>query len=469
MRRLSALLNFSLLLTALTFPCSSFGVGIFHDLALEDWISYQEPLAFKNLVRNISAPGTAKGSVLASPSKNSPDYFFHWVRDAAVVMDEMVTRYETAIILKNKNRYLESLIDYIYFSKLNQQTPNLSGGLGEPKFNVDGTAFSESWGRPQDDGPAMRAATLIHLAKVWLKEGNEKLVAEKLYDGTANSIIKKDLEYVSHQWKNVSFELWEEVKGHHFHTRMVQYRAMIEGAELANLLSDFKAADWYLSQASEMEPELERHWSFTKRILVSTLDREDGLDYKYSELDSSVILGINQGHVENGFMSFSDDRVLATVNALEEAFYRLYSVNRNGAPGIAMGRYPEDRYDGFSSGASGNPWFLITSGFAEFYYRLARDLNHKHEIKISAVNKGFYRSLGIKRKSYDSYKKGSSEYIQLIEAIHAKGDSFLSRVKYHVDGTGSISEQINRDSGYMQGARDLTWSYAALLSAIRFR
>ena len=227
MRRLSALLNFSLLLTALTFPCSSFGVGIFHDLALEDWISYQEPLAFKNLVRNISAPGTAKGSVLASPSKNSPDYFFHWVRDAAVVMDEMVTRYETAIILKNKNRYLESLIDYIYFSKLNQQTPNLSGGLGEPKFNVDGTAFSESWGRPQDDGPAMRAATLIHLAKVWLKEGNEKLVAEKLYDGTANSIIKKDLEYVSHQWKNVSFELWEEVKGHHFHTRMVQYRAMI--------------------------------------------------------------------------------------------------------------------------------------------------------------------------------------------------------------------------------------------------
>ena len=36
-------------------------------------------------------------------------------------------------------------------------------------------------------------------------------------------------------------------------------------------------------------------------------------------------------------------------------------------------------------------------------------------------------------------------------------------------GVTSLAEQINRDSGYMQGARDLTWSYAALLSAIRAR
>ena len=67
------------------------------------------------------------------------------------------------------------------------------------------------------------------------------------------------------------------------------------------------------------------------------------------------------------------------------------------------------------------------------------------------------------------YKKDSSEYLQLIQALRSKGDTFLSRVKFHVDGTGSMSEQINRDSGYMQGARDLTWSYASLLSAIRQR
>ena len=31
-----------------------------------------------------------------------------------------------------------------------------SGGLGEPKFNVDKTAFTGAWGRPQRDGPALR-------------------------------------------------------------------------------------------------------------------------------------------------------------------------------------------------------------------------------------------------------------------------------------------------------------------------
>ena len=28
-----------------------------------------------------------------------------------------------------------------------------TGGLGEPKFNVNETAFTGSWGRPQRDGP----------------------------------------------------------------------------------------------------------------------------------------------------------------------------------------------------------------------------------------------------------------------------------------------------------------------------
>jgi glucoamylase len=42
-----------------------------------------------------------------------------------------------------------------------------SGGLGEPKFNVDETAFTGSWGRPQRDGPALRATALIAFGQ-WL-------------------------------------------------------------------------------------------------------------------------------------------------------------------------------------------------------------------------------------------------------------------------------------------------------------
>lgn len=40
-------------------------------------------------------------------------------------------------------------------------------GLGEPKFLVNQTAFTESWGRPQRDGPALRATAIIAFGE-WL-------------------------------------------------------------------------------------------------------------------------------------------------------------------------------------------------------------------------------------------------------------------------------------------------------------
>lgn len=70
-----------------------------------------------------------------------------------------------------------------------------SGGLGEPKFNADGTAFMGSWGRPQRDGLALRATALITYAK-WLVYNG--------YNSTAVSlvwpVIQNDLSYVAQYW-----------------------------------------------------------------------------------------------------------------------------------------------------------------------------------------------------------------------------------------------------------------------------
>ena len=40
-------------------------------------------------------------------------------------------------------------------------------GLGEPKFHANETAFTDSWGRPQRDGPPLRATALISFGQ-WL-------------------------------------------------------------------------------------------------------------------------------------------------------------------------------------------------------------------------------------------------------------------------------------------------------------
>ena len=46
--------------------------------------------------------------------------------------------------------------------------------------------------------------------------------------------IKGDLEYVSHHWQQTSFDVWEEVKAHHFDTETAQREALLEGAWLAD-------------------------------------------------------------------------------------------------------------------------------------------------------------------------------------------------------------------------------------------
>lgn len=56
-----------------------------------------------------------------------------------------------------------------YLQTVSNPSGDLSNGagLGEPKFNVDLTAFTGAWGRPQRDGPALRAIALIDFGN-WL-------------------------------------------------------------------------------------------------------------------------------------------------------------------------------------------------------------------------------------------------------------------------------------------------------------
>src|SRR5437868_4072511 len=45
-------------------------------------IKNQPHFAFAKLIENISPADTDAGVVVAAKSKNNPDYYYHWVRDA---------------------------------------------------------------------------------------------------------------------------------------------------------------------------------------------------------------------------------------------------------------------------------------------------------------------------------------------------------------------------------------------------
>jgi glucoamylase len=399
------------------------------------WLDAESQVAIGHILQNISPADASPGAVVAAPSRTEPNYYYHWVRDAALVMDTVVLRYENSKSSRDRSVYAQKLHEYLDFSE-GLQNVRAIGGLGEPKFEVDGSSFDGPWGRPQNDGPALRALSFIHWARVLLDEQQTSFVKKRLYDGRSpsQSVIKRDLEYVSHHWQDSSFDLWEEVQGDHFYTRMVQRRALLEGSDLAIQLGDFGASEWYASQAREIEGQLKNFWDNKHKYFRATMNRRAGVDYKSSELDVAVILGMLHGFTGDEFLKFSDPRVLSTIDALENSFRRIYPINQRAEiPGVAFGRYPEDRYGG-SDFDYGNPWPLCTLAIAEAYFRAAQEL-------------------------------GGSAGLALV----AKGDALVNRVKFHANADGSLSEQMDRYNGFMKSAPNLTWNYAAVLTAANER
>ena len=409
----------------------------------EDWLDHEAPIAVTKMLANISPAGTRPGVVIASPSRTNPDYYFHWIRDSALVMEVVAKTHGQLDLdgsLSNEKLALRKmLLDFADFSHQIQNTHALTG-LGEPKFNVDGSSFTGPWARPQNDGPALRAITLIQFAEQLMNEGQGAFVKTFLYDGKlpSKSTIKADLEYVANHWKLPSFDLWEETKGDHFYTRMVQRKALLLGSSLAARLGDSQASAWYLEQARALQKEIEKHWDASKGIIVATLNRVGGIDYKGSGIDSAVVLGVLHGDAGDGFFSVKDFRVQATMKVIEDAFRRLYPINSEaGVPGVAIGRYPEDRYAGTDFNG-GNPWVLSTLAFAEAHYRAATE----------------FAKMGDPRQS--------DEHL-------VRAGEFVGRVQKYVGPDGSMAEQIQRVSGKLMSASDLTWNYAAVLTTYQAR
>lgn len=91
--------------------------------------------------------------------------YYTWTRDSALTLKTLVDNF-----IAGDSALENTIKEYINAESIIQGISNPSGslsdgsGLGEPKFNVNETAFTGSWGRPQRDGPALRATAMIAYA-----------------------------------------------------------------------------------------------------------------------------------------------------------------------------------------------------------------------------------------------------------------------------------------------------------------
>jgi glucoamylase len=383
--------------------------------------------SFKTVIDNASKSDVKPGMVVASPSRSKPDYYFDWVRDTALTYRALIDYYE----LKKDPRIKNMIFTWVDAEAYRQNQPTFTG-LGEPKYFIDGSGYTGGWGRPQNDGPALRAIAMIKFARLMLAEGNQDYVLKKLYHGVipADSPIKKDLEYSAHHWREPSFELWEEEMGMHFYTLLAQHTALQEGAKLARELGDNAAADFYAMQSKLVGNMIKSEFMDSEIGIKATIRRVNGgLGYKNSNLDVAPLLALLHNSPYQKLVAFNAPSVKRYVEKLTTTFAELYNINKAFPElGVSIGRYPEDRYDGYETTKAGNPWFLSTIGLGE-YYCLART------------------------------ESKNNKFVMMIEKQFA-------RVLFHSDRRGGMSEQFNQQTGLMQGARELTWSHNAFMTAM---
>ncbi|KAF2448511.1 carbohydrate-binding module family 20 protein [Karstenula rhodostoma CBS 690.94] len=427
-------------------------------------IEAENKIALQGVLNNFGpdgsqAPGASAGVLIASPSTDNPNYYYTWTRDAALTLKMVVDEF-----LHGNGDLQYHIRDYVKAQAIVQTVSNPSGalasgrGLGEPKYYANLTRFNGDWGRPQRDGPALRATALITYSRYLLSTGIDS-------DGTeANNIwpvIQNDLNFVAQYWNQTGFDLWEEVDGSSFFTTAAQYRALIEGARLGKQLQQDVSA--YESQAPNVFCFLQTFWN-GKYAVANINVKQSG--FSRSGIDANTVLASvatfdPEASCDDTLFQPCSSRALANLKQYIDAFRTIYTINKNisaSATGVATGRYVEDVY------FNGNPWYLTTLAVAEQLYDAIQQWSTINIITIDETSLAFWQSAYPSAQTGTYTKSGYSDFTNLTDAVLAYADGFVETALKYAPENGALSEQYSREDGTPLSARDLTWSYASFVT-----
>lgn len=472
---------------------------------LRDWMERQYRFSATAMLRAVSATDLVKerrgfgqtirpacGSVLASIEDASydpdPDYFFHWLRDSALVMDALrvavadrtldpealgyftdflqfssaLCRLDGRVLLARAD--FRRAIDQAFrvYARSDSELETIADDrvLGEARFNPDGTLDIIKWSRPQHDGPALRALALL---RFWRLDalGDSARAPMK-------ALLGCDLDFTLRHWREPCFDLWEERSGHHYYTRLVQYAALSDGSAWMNATGDAARAHAYRAATKEIARRLDAHFDPDEGVYLSPVaDASDPESVPFAKrLDIAVILGVLHAARADGPHSVLDPKVLATLTRLEELFAKEYAINRERASdrAPAMGRYANDKY------YSGGAYYFSTLGAAQFYFCFAEAIGRGATIPISAENRAILAAMLAEPPEAlapPSLEPRCRE--KLLEACLDRGDEFMAMVRAHTPRSGELSEQFDQTNGAQTSAKNLSWSYAAFITAFASR
>lgn len=274
-------------------------------------------------------------------------------------------------------------------------------------------------------------------------------------------VIAKDLSYTVRYWNQTGYDLWEETNGSSFFTLSAAYRALVEGAALAEELGQ------ECEGCADSAPDV---LCFTQSFWVgSYIDSNINVNEGRTGKDANSIL--SSMHTFDPEAECTDStfqpcsaRALSNHKAVVDSFRSIYTIN-DGIPqgrAVAVGRYAEDVY------YNGNPWYLTTLAAAEQLYSAIYQWEQHGSITITELSLSFFSDI-LTDIAVGTYAEGTATYTSILSAVRTYADDFIAVVQKYTPEDGALAEQYNRDTGIPLSARDLTWSYAAFLTTIERR
>jgi glucoamylase len=385
---------------------------------------------------------SAPGCVLASPSWENTathvtqDYVYHWTRDGAIVALELSAAYANGTLPDN-----QPLIDYVTFSQTCQQS---AGDFDRASFYINGT--QRPW-TDQTDGPALQTVALLAMYSQ-LDAPTQAIAA---------ALVEANLNFLAGAYQGETFNLWEEEYGYSFFARSVQLRCF--QAVAANTVG-IAVPSWLAGALTWLTSALDNHWN--GELYQSVLPVPTDYRAPYDPNIDIVLAAVY------GAESVTDPKLLATAAQLRaqwadsssKYFYPINGTDAAQGLGPMLGRYPGDVYDGDTDALVGDhPWALSTAGFAQLYYQLAAKITAAKTVPDDSLSASFLSQVGV---------TSATTAAEAATALRAAGDAMLQAIVYHSDHF-ELSEQFDAVTGFEKSVANLSWSYAAFLSAVRAR
>lgn len=428
--------------------------------ATQDGLQTVAQMMFSLMMRNVATDGfrfadpnspdprnpvfSTAGCIVAAPSYKGntdgvdQDYIYNWTRDAAITAMEIVV----ANLPTTPGSGVEPLVDYVNFAQTCQTSATAGGHFSRAAYTIDGQM--RDWS-DQNDGPALQSLAILQ-AYSQLDQATQAV---------AKNVVTNNLFYLVAHYQDETTNLWEEEFGLSFFAQSAILRFF--QAIKTNTIG-IAAPGNIDTIIAWLQNGLQDHWTGTyyQSLLHVTTNLIPGYDPNIDVISACIY----------GAVPATDTKLLATAALLRSQWDQSgpyeYQVNVTDAAqgmGPMLGRYPGDTYDGDQADQilGSHPWPVCTCNFAQLYYKLANDINASGTVPIDALSAPFFNQVKVSTASSPA---------EAAAALIAAGDSMLQAVVFHSDHL-ELSEQYDGTTGFEKSVKNLTWSYAAFLSAVR--